>query len=121
MSTEITYGGGDGLIIVREYGVLSTEGFISTVQSIQEIYEKTAIAKVLVDTREQESVSGELDLYERAKHAARHLGRARMRVAIVVAEPLAGGHEFFATVSKNRGLSISVFAEEAAARAWLAE
>ncbi len=57
MGAEITFSEEEGLITVREHGTVSAEDFAGTVDAIREIHARTGIARVLVDAREQASIT----------------------------------------------------------------
>lgn len=119
MSAEVSFDAAGGVICVREHGRVTAEDFAASVRSIRALHARTGSLRVLVDARDQAGATSDAGLYERATHAARALRVPGMRIALVVEGPLEQGHEFFATVSQNRGLTVRSFRDRASALSWL--
>lgn len=119
MGSSVSYREEEGVIAVFEFGTVTASDFESAVDSIARLNRETGCSRVFVDAREQRSLTEGLDAYDRAVLAAGRLRNTGIRLCILVDGPLADGHRFFETVSRNRGLFSQVFDDEAAAREWL--
>ena len=120
-TSRVEFAREEGLIRVHESGVLDAEAFARAVARLRDMHRETACRRVLVDAREQVSQTEGIEAYYRGKLAAQQLAGTAMRIAVVVSATLLDGHEFFETVSRNRGMQLKIFVDESAARDWLAD
>ena len=119
MAATVSYKEEEGVISVIESGTVTKSDFEAAVETIVRLIGETGCSRVLVDARQQQSHTDGLDAYDRAVHASRRLRDSGTRLGILVGEHLVKGHQFFETVSRNRGLLARVFDDEDAVRRWL--
>lgn len=105
-----------GIIKVRSYGVVSRDDIAASMDQIRKAIAEQGIHRVLVDTLEQETMPGTIDVF----HLFSTLPKS-LRAAIVVRadQSTAKSQKFAETVSQNRGINVRVFHTEEEALAWL--
>ena len=106
-----------GIIQINSSGDLDQRDLYSSLQSVLEIFGKTGIKKVLIDTTEQTQMPTTIELHEFALKLSK---QARMLKHAIVVSPRSHEDNYFVeTVSVNRGVNMKIFDSVGDALAWL--
>lgn len=106
-------------IAVTSSGPPSLSEMAETLAKIAELQRSRGVRKVLVDSRARSGQPPVVDLFRGGEMLAEQLGPG-VRVAVLVSERSVD-HQFFETVSLNRGALVAYFEHEDEARRWLLE
>lgn len=104
-----------GIVDIRSYGSVSEGDLAASIAKVKEIAADEGINRVLVDTKDQESLPSTGAIFDLISRFPREVA-----VALVSADqPTAEEIHFIETVAVNRGISIRVFRERDEAEEWL--
>ena len=104
------------IIEITSFGVVTSWDIADSVNKISEIYNKTGIHKVLVDTTNQEKMPGTVGIFKLFSTLPKEVSY----VLLVKENQLTERDLVFAeTVSVNRGIMVKVFYDRELALEWL--
>ena len=114
MPEEVIYDERSQLIRVRAWGRDTIQDWESSKAKVMKLYACHGCRRLLVDTCEQESAPGTIEIFDFGTNWP-----SDIRCAIVVGERTHDQQQFLETVACNRGLPIKVFASDNEALQWL--